>query len=100
MTRRTGSTYRIHDAGPFTVAFGGNWVCDGSHRWPKVDLIFRDRWSRSNGRGGRATIYRRLSLPLPYIRWSTAYQHPVLKPIHQRIDRLYRRWFITRQVVR
>lgn len=95
--RRRGHTYRIHDFGPFTIACAGSWVADGSHRWPVVDLIFRDRWSRPSCTGvGRATIYRRLHIPLPYIRWRTSYRFPILRPIQRRFDRFYRWAFVTR----
>lgn len=92
---RKGHTSRIHDFGPFTVSCVSSWTSDGSHRWPIVDVIFRDRWTRDNGHGGKATIYRRVHFPLPYVKWSTAYKFRFLRPLNQGFNRLYRWAFIT-----
>lgn len=90
--RRVGHTYRLHDWGPFTVAFFSNWRCDGSHRWPRVDLVFRDRWFAGRScTGGRALRYRRLSIPMPYVKWGFAYRHPYLMPANRAFDNLYRK---------
>lgn len=74
MHLRKGMTYRLYDHGPLTLACGTHFMGDGPHRWPTLTLILRDRWTKSNGRGGRATIYRRLELPLPFIRFNTAWR--------------------------
>jgi len=94
--KRRGHTSRIHDFGPITIACVGSWVSDGSHRWPVVDLIFRDRWSKPSCTGrGRATVYRRLHIPLPYVMWRWGYRHPILRPFNRGFDRLYRWAFVT-----
>jgi hypothetical protein len=82
--RRSGMTYRLHDFGPLTVACGGNFVCDGSHRWPKVDLILRDRWTKPSCTGkGRAIIARTISIPLPYVTFRAGIKHNSLWPLHR-----------------
>lgn len=91
--RRAGMVAPVYDFGPFTIAALGRWACDGSHRWPTLDLIFRDRWTRPSCTGrGRATVYRRLTVPLPWIHWRWAYRYPVLSPAHRVLSGLYWRW--------
>lgn len=94
MARRPGRTYPLYDFGPLTISALGNWKCDGSHRWPKLDLILRDRWLAGpacSGRG-RALKYRRLSIPLPWVHWRWQYRWPILKPIHNVLHKLYWDW--------
>jgi hypothetical protein len=87
-------TYRVYDVGPFTVACCGSFVSDGSHRWPRIDLIARDRWfGGPSCSGGRALRYRRVSLPLPWVPWYFGYRHRWARPAWWALDRLYRRLF-------
>lgn len=93
MTRRPGSSYPLYDAGPVTVAALGRWVCDGSHRWPTLDLIFRDRWlAGPSCTGGRALRARRLSVPLPWVPWHFQYRHKWARPAWSLLNRLYWAW--------
>jgi len=62
MTLRAGHTYRIYDGSRLTVAIGGSYICDGSHRRPSVSIIDRRR------------NYRRVTLPLPHVRFRRCYK--------------------------
>lgn len=76
MKLRAPSGPRLYDAGPFTISCLSNFFCDGSHRWPKIDVIFRDRWFHRSltCTGSKATRYRRLHIPLPYLTFATAWK--------------------------
>jgi hypothetical protein len=60
MTRRPGHTYRILDGERYTLAFGGNYIADGSHRRPVINII-RDR-------------HQVASVPLPHVRFRRCYR--------------------------
>lgn len=73
MTRRNGHTNRLHDFGPFTVVFFSNYLCDGSHRKPTIDVIYRQRVP--NQRGPKGGIrYRKLVIPWPWVSFARAYK--------------------------
>jgi hypothetical protein len=93
MQRRKGMVAPVYDWGPFTLAALGRWACDGNHRWPTVDIIFRDRWMAGPScTGGRALRYRRLTIPLPWIPWYFSYQHRIFRPAHGLLSKLYWGW--------
>jgi hypothetical protein len=92
-----GSSRNLWDFGPVTVSACSDFICDGSHRWPKVVVIFRDRWLHNTQRAdgnGKCIRYRRVSLPLPYVRWD--YRQPVRSRISTALTRLYYRAFAPR----
>jgi hypothetical protein len=79
--KRRAPKYPLWDAGPFTLVLcDGGFYGNGTHCWPKLTLILRDRWTRSNGRDGRAVIARRVSVPMPYVRWG-------INPLRSRLNR-------------
>lgn len=66
LRQRRGVTYRVLDGGRFTVAVGGNYVCDGGHRRPDVTLIMRHP--------GKRRSPSRVTIPLPHVRFLPCYR--------------------------
>lgn len=66
MHRRNGHTYRILDGERFTLAFCGDYVCDGSHRRPVIDVIDRRKPNTSRVGYGPKRI---ATIPLPHVRF-------------------------------
>lgn len=68
MKRRQGHTYKIFDGGKFTIAIGGDYICDGGHRTPDVTVHYRQTVE------GDKIRHRKVRIPLPYVQWRHLYR--------------------------
>jgi len=85
----------LYDWGAFTLSCLSNYYCDGSHRWPVVTLIFRMPHKPGRGRKVPYVTCHRLSVPLPYLRFRTAYKYRRLGALRvtRAFDKSYRAIF-------
>lgn len=88
MKRRPGFTHLILDSPRCTIAFGGAYFGNGSHRPFVIEVYWRSQ-------GGKGVSKRRFSLILPLMSWGFAYRHN-LTTLWDAQNRILHRLFCTR----